>query len=150
MEDQWAFKRMNSQPRLPLPGNRGQAILVSGMPASSSSLFDKRSSKMLPTVSSMLTPEDFTRRVKNFALQNPSEWEEYILRNTRLETLNKWISRKKLLVYEESKAQGLPSSVQFDANPETQPILTQSHLINLLSNQVGVYKTVQLYKVKNS
>ena len=102
MEDQWAFRRMHSQPRLPLPGQQLRVGTPEMYMHSTPELLDKRS-KLMPALSSTLTLQDFTKRVSNFALQNPSDWETYILKNTRLETLNKWITKKKSLLQEDDK-----------------------------------------------
>ena len=99
MESKWAFRRMSSQPRLPFPGHK---------PASSFKITDQvRSSpafvsKYKLTSTTALSPQDFTKRVSNFVLQNPSDWEEFILNSTKLETLKKWVTKKKSLLQEEN------------------------------------------------
>ena len=94
----WAFRRMNSQPRLPFPGHkaykRGEGVTRSS---------PEFLTKYKLATNSVLTTLDFTKRVSNFVLQNPVEWEEYILQNTRLETLNKWQTKKKSMLQQQKE-----------------------------------------------
>ena len=97
MEFQWAYKRMSSQPRLPLPGHRPRAY-IDDLVRSTPDVSDKYRGSVTPTSST-----DFTKRVSNFVVQNPEGWEDYILNNTKLETLKKWVTKKKAEMTSQSK-----------------------------------------------
>jgi len=137
MESKWAFRRMSSQPRLPFPGHK---------PASRFRNADKvvRStpdfmSKYKLTSTSALTAEDFTKRVSNFVLQNPNDWEEFILSTTKLDTLKKWVTKKKSLLQEEENMKSLCMSVKKSTPNDANFLSTAKQLRTQVTTRLTLY-----------
>ena len=101
---------MGSLPRLPFPGHKPASNFSNSNDVVRSAP-DFISKYKMSSISA-LTPQDFTKRVSNFVIQNPIDWEEFILQNTRLNTLKEWVTKKKSLLQEEENVKNSCSNVK--------------------------------------
>ncbi|CAK8686329.1 unnamed protein product [Clavelina lepadiformis] len=101
MTSPWPYRQMRSLPRLPFPGNKA-----------THSSFYKEGSCSTPDImlsnSDEISNSDVIKQLGAIATQYPSLFEDYIVENTRSDTISRWLTRKKFFL------QNVGSDLNFD------------------------------------